>query len=628
MSEADETVSAATGSGEHSLDADFEPLRIGDAGLDGLQAPGAQPLYRADSDRVLRLLSSHQFDDPWLAFRELYANALDACRYREDASIDIQVDASACTITDGGPGFDVASLEALTTLGRSTRRRTDAIGRFGIGFVSVFDPQLGVSQVRVEASRSDAEVGIRIVFEPHVGGGVTIETEDLPRPRRAGTAVTVCFDASRAPSDRVRRIREVLTEHAVYTGVETRLNGLRLGKDISEYVSDALRGSAHTTAERQIVATSAIRGPIGVAAVDPTRNESSFRVYQRGLFVCELTLPRDVGKPWIRGVFGAVYAEGLELVASRNGFVEDARFERFRQEVRRLHQEASYRLVQYYESSRDAYARIILVDALRRGLKSGTKEAMLAEADDLFSSAVVRAPLFKAWGDRKLHSFEELVEATRRGRFFAQSFRPLGRESETVFRAHDSIERDIFRRLSGMRDMPAAARAEEVAPPAWWSRLRDRMLSGPRAEYSLFQRSLSREQVPPATRALVDATEAFLAQPEVAQAVERLVPGPLPRLGVGYSRNVFGPVAAYRGGEIRFNIGHRAIRRLSAQNNPDLGVRALLPVLAHELAHMCHELHDLDFYRTSRSVLRALVTAAVQRDAADLRRPTSSDVWY
>ena len=86
-------------------------------------------------------------------------------------------------------------------------------------------------------------------------------------------------------------------------------------------------------------------------------------------------------------------------------------------------------------------------------------------------------------------------------------------------------------------------------------------------------------------------------------------------------RNAFGPVAAYRLGEIRFNVRHRTLRRLAKEPSPELAARALLPVLAHELAHVCHELHDLDFYRTSRALLRALVVAAAKVDARRLSGP-------
>ena len=582
--------------------------------------PRRRPLYRADPDRVLRVLAANQFEDPFLAFRELYANALDAIRGRREGRVIVRVTGERVVLEDNGTGLDEQGIEALTTLGASTRRGSDAIGRFGIGFASVFDPQLGVSRVEFHAGRHGRDEGVVIRFQPDVSGGVSIQVEDAPRPRLGGSRVEVSFDPARAPEDRVARTVETFEVHGAYSGVETELNGRLLGRDLQDYIKAEIRDGQYTSVERALIAATAVRGPVGVAALDPSRTESKFRAYQRGLFVCEIPLARIHGKPWIRGVFGAAHAEGLELVASRNAFTENDRFHRFQEELRRLAYEAAYRVVRHFEATKDAYARVVLLDSIRRGLRTATPESLLAESDDLFSSAVVRSPLFRAWGTKRTYSFEELVALKQADTFRALSYRPAWRDRDDgpIFRADDSIERDIFRKLSGMREMPAAARAEELARPSLLSRLRDRLMSGPRAEYSLFQRQVDEGSVEPGTRRLVAALEEFLGSAEVTEALARLLPGALPRLGFGCSRNAFGPVAAYRLGEIRFNTAHRTVRRLSKQSDPRLGARALLPVLAHELAHMCHELHDLDFYRTSRAILRALVVAAARIDAAQM----------
>jgi hypothetical protein len=573
----------------------------------------ADPLYRADADRVFGLLASHQFEDPYLAFRELYANALDAVGQAPDARIDLSVSPARVRVADDGPGLGSEGIDALVTLGRSTRRGRDAIGRFGIGFVSVFDPALGVASVEVVARRTDAPRGVRMVFRPDDRGTVRFDVDDAQPPRRGGTVVTVTFDPERAPPDRAHRARAIFETHAAYSGVATWLDGRRLGRDLGEYVDRVLAEGELTGTERRVARASKVRGSIGVAAIDPSRVEVSFRVYQRGLFVCEVTVPRPASRPWIRGGLGAVYASGLTLVASRNDFVRDAKYARFRDELVRLMQEASYRVVQHWESTGDAYARLVLLDAIRRGLKTAGTEGLLAEADDLFSSAVVRAPLFRAWGEKRRFSLEDLAELARADRFRAQSFRPArgAAGAVPVFRADDSIERDIFRRLAGTREMPAVARAEEIARPGLWSRLRDRWWSGPRAEYSLFETDLDPGDVSSGLRRLVEATEHFLAQPKVAAALGRLLGESVPRVGLGRSTNAFGPVAAYRSGEIRLNANHRAVKSLARHPDADLAVRALLPVIAHELAHVCHELHDLDFYRTGRALLRALVMADV-----------------
>lgn len=588
-----------------------------------LQGGGRRPLWRADPARMLRILAESQFDDPFLAFRELYANALDAVRRRKDSRIVLRVSADRVVVEDDGPGLDDVALAALTTLGVSTRRGTDAVGRFGIGFASVFDPALGVAYVVFRASRPRAEA-IALRFTPDVAGGVRIDAEAAPSPPLGGSRVEVWFDAARAPEDRVARVEEVFETHAAYTGVPTELEGRRLGRRLTDYVRDELRSGRVGAAERKIVSASAVAGAVGVAAIDPGRSEARFRVHLRGLFVCELTLPRPEGRPWPRGLFGAASAEGLELVASRNAFVENDAYHRFLGELSRLARDAGYQLVRHHEATRDAYARVVLLDALRRGLRAASPEVLVAEAEDLFSSALVRAPLFEAWGEVDTYSFEELVALDQEGRFRALSYRPSlkDRRDGPVFRADDAVERDIYRKLSGMRAMPAAARGEEVARPGVLSRLRDRFLSGPRAEYSLFRREVLPEDVSEGARALVMAVERFLATREARRALARLLPGALPRFGFGSSKNAFGPVAAYRLGEIRFNVHHRAFARLARHGDPDRAARALLPVVAHELAHMCHDLHDLDFYRTSRTLLRALVSAAAAVDARALEART------
>ncbi|MBI2378850.1 MAG: ATP-binding protein [Deltaproteobacteria bacterium] len=600
--------------GSEGATGDFEALPI-EKSRASIDPTPSVPLYRADPDRILRVLASNQFEDPYLAFRELYANALDAVRGRPSAKVDIKVFADRVVIEDDGPGLDERGLLALTTLGASTRRGTDAIGRFGIGFASIFDPALGVSRVEFLAARPGLEQGVLVTFLPDDGGGVAIEVIDVPP--FGGSRVSTFFDAARALEDRVERVIETFEQHAAYTGVATSLNGKLLGRDLSDYIKAEVKKGAYTVTERALVSASAVRGPVGVAAVDPTRSESKFRAYQRGLFVTEIALPKVLGRPWPRGAFGAVHADGLDLVASRNAFIENEAYARFLEEINRLAFEAAYRVVRYFEAHDDPYARVVLLDAIRRGLKTATPEGLLAESSDLFSSAVVRSEIFRAWNETKRYSFEELVAMKVQDRFRALSYRPAGWDIARgpVLRADDSIERDIFRKLSGMRDMPAVARAENVSLPSFVSRALDKLLSGPRAEYSLFQHDLDQSQVPAAIRRVVLALSKFLASEEVVVALGRLLPGQLPRLAFGASRNAFGPVAAYRLGEIRFNVRHRTLRRLARHPDPELAARALLPVLAHELAHVCHELHDLDFYRTSRALLRALAVAAAKIDA-------------
>lgn len=585
------------------------------------ESAALQPLYQADPDRVLRILAENQFEDPYLAFRELYANALDAVRTRQNGRIILDVKPERVVVEDNGPGLDDAGLQALTCLGASTRRGKDAIGWFGIGFASIFDPALGVNLVRFLAPLArDRHQQLEVRFLPHLGGGVTITTQPISNAELKGSRVEVHFDPARTASDRVSRVADIFEQHASYSGVSTYLNNVQLGKNLSDYIHSEVKSDRMGSAERRIVAASAVQGPVGVAAIDPSRTDCRVKAYLRGLYVCEIVLPRPEGRPWPRGVFGAVNAEGLDLVASRNGFIQDSRYTFFVEELNRLVNESAYRIVRHFEASNNRYSRAVLLDALRRGLKTAAPEVLVAEANDLFGSALVRSPLFEAWREQKKYSFEELVNLDQNGLFRALAYRPSLQDTRAglIFKADYILERDIFRKLSGMRDMPAAARSEMVAAPGFFSRLRDRFLSGPRAEYSLFRRDVSPDDLGEGERRLIEALDRFMRGSDARQALSRLLPGRLPLLSFGVSRNTFGPLAAYRMGEIRFNLRHRTFSNLARHRDPDRAARGLLPVLAHELAHMCHELHDLDFYRTSRTILRALVNAAARQDAREL----------
>lgn len=581
-----------------------------------------RPLYRADPDRLLRVLAESQFDDPFLAFRELYANALDATLGRRDASIRVELGPDRVVLEDSGPGLDAEALEALTTLGGSTRRGEAAsIGRFGIGFVSVFAPELGVAQVLFHAHRvgRGEAPGIEVEFLPDAGGGVAIRSRPGSPPKGCGSRITVVFDGERAPADRVERVRACLRRHAAFSGVPTWLDGQQLGRSAEALLDEELDRTEVKGSARTLARACRVERALGIASLDPGRTEACFRVFQRGVFVAEVELPRPMGCPWPRGVFGFARVDGLRLVTSRDAFVEDEAYERALEELQGLVFEVGYAVLRHYESSRDRFARVVLLDALRRGLRTASPELLVAQAHDIFSSGLVRSPLFTAWNDRRTRSFEDLIELSAEGRFEALPHRPLRSEGKVVLRSEDGVEREIFRKLSGRMPMPAAARSEPAPRIGWWSRLQDRLLSGPRAELSLFARDPTERQLSPEANRLVQAIEGLLHTPPVRSAVEQHLPARLPRLRCGFSESAFAPVAAHYAGEIRFNVAHRLVRKLCAHEDPERAARAMLPVLAHELAHVCHDVHDDDFYRTARVLLRTLVTATAELDSSETR---------
>ena len=107
-----------------------------------------------DLDEGWRKLISSQFGgNPGRGFSELIQNMLDSY----DASVpwqeregEITSEATTISITDYGEGMSRARLKLLTTLGGTDKDDDpNKIGKFGIGFVSIFNPRLGTKAVRV-----------------------------------------------------------------------------------------------------------------------------------------------------------------------------------------------------------------------------------------------------------------------------------------------------------------------------------------------------------------------------------------------------------------------------------------------------------------------------------------------
>jgi molecular chaperone HtpG len=95
-----------------------------------------------------------QFDDPLVFYRELIQNAIDAGSNRIDVSLEYDGEEVIIRLEDDGEGMDENVIDNfLLVLFRSTKEEDfTKIGKFGIGFVSVF--ALRPSGVRVFTSKS------------------------------------------------------------------------------------------------------------------------------------------------------------------------------------------------------------------------------------------------------------------------------------------------------------------------------------------------------------------------------------------------------------------------------------------------------------------------------------------
>ena len=119
---------------------------------EGTTVEERQFMFDVDRVKAFRKLASKQFKNPTLALREIVSNALDSyAGTNTPQTVDIVLDDEHFEVLDNGMGFTEDKIECLRTLGQSDKRgERGYIGRFGIGFASIFHPDLNVRRVLVD----------------------------------------------------------------------------------------------------------------------------------------------------------------------------------------------------------------------------------------------------------------------------------------------------------------------------------------------------------------------------------------------------------------------------------------------------------------------------------------------
>ncbi len=110
--------------------------------------------FDIDLDEGWYKLASSQFGgSPGRAFSELIQNAIDSYPSGtawKDRKGSIATTQNTISITDWGEGLNTKRLSLLATAGGTDKfDNVEKIGRFGLGFISVFNPQLCTSRVEV-----------------------------------------------------------------------------------------------------------------------------------------------------------------------------------------------------------------------------------------------------------------------------------------------------------------------------------------------------------------------------------------------------------------------------------------------------------------------------------------------
>jgi molecular chaperone HtpG len=267
-----------------------------------------------DAHQALETLV-HQFADPLSFLRELIQNSVDAGSPEVDIRFEYQESAEGgdgamvLHVDDFGEGMDREIIDTKLTRLFSSTKEDDftKIGRFGIGFVSVF--ALAPDAVCLDTSR--AGENWRVLFRRDR----TFERIARDEPVE-GTKIRIIKTVPRGEYEKLRaRARDVATFWCKHLPVPVRVDGEAIGKP---FEVDAFCSLRHAEAETEVV--------VGYAADGGTF--AGF--YNRGLTLLET---RDGPFP---GVAFKISSRYLEHTLTRDNVLRDGNFDKAMAIVERL----------------------------------------------------------------------------------------------------------------------------------------------------------------------------------------------------------------------------------------------------------------------------------------------------
>lgn len=305
-----------------------------------------------------------QFADPFAFVRELVQNSIDAGATTLSIRVERAGGITTTALHDDGVGMNRETIDGplLTLFNSSKEGDSTKIGKYGVGFVSVFaiDPDI----VEVDTWRDGERHRVRL-FRDH-----RYEIEKLEPLPDSGTAVTLhqSMDAEKFDEHRLR-LETALSRWCRFAAIPIEFSSVDHDRndpaasrriDVHLSVPSSLYVQANRDKERFVVGPSAgtdrFMAP-GAADDDPAKDKTTFAgFYNRGLTLFETDEPLH---PALANVRLRVDSPNLRHTLSRDNVLRDKAFDRIIAKARDLVQKSLRREL----TSRLARAAQELADA-------------------------------------------------------------------------------------------------------------------------------------------------------------------------------------------------------------------------------------------------------------------------
>ena len=563
-------------------------------------------LFTADPKKTFAKLAARQFDQPLDGIRELIANAIDSyVGTNDDIRIDIKTGKDYLEITDYGLGLDDYRMELLRTLGLTDKTPgRNYIGRFGIGFASLFHPDLGVHKVTVDTS--DGKNHRKLTFTTQ-NGNTSLIIADINTPRERGTTI------------RVKTKRRLDTRADYYIRASTRhlpYNVTHNGKPIEKITHDAKPNETVKIRAHNIN---------GYLAYTPHAGYAEATILSHHFEVAGVYLPHILTKDeWmhVQRAAGIINADNLELVISRNQLIQDENYLRVVERIKQASRELLDKLITSYEQEPTEDVRLLLARKLYLAAIHARKLSDTRQQDKTINR-LLKLPVLKVFGRTAPASLDELLtEKQKHGCILAaedekdlEPYRQSGYSAPALHIEKGFIDNRENITIVLIEDVLSGYNVGHIAA---WQRDRLKKL-GIYDPFKLIHKStpVPNTQLTPDQTQFLNTIKDIMTSPPVAQVLERYALPKNPDIHYGTYHCIWDQtsiLASYNPStrQVTLNIERDDIQTFAQTTDKLRAATLFIPLMAHELTHDELSEHTEEFYIKKGHLERDLKYAVMQ----------------
>jgi len=566
-------------------------------------------MFDVDRVKAFQKLAAKQFKEPNLALRELVSNSLDSyVGTNKRQKVEITLSDAYFEVIDWGMGFTEDKIECLRTLGQSDKRgERGYIGRFGIGFASIFHPDLRVKRVIGDTKVNGNYERLEFVVQ---STGVTLKRYDLIGTPSFSTRIRADFQA--LPYDQVHNMTKTLREEAKYMNADIKLNGENIsGKEIFQQ-------------ERKYMLN--FKGEITGRICFFNNNDDEERetrehvtILSHNVYVgsqyCEFFhRTRDLNLP---SFFGFLNYDNLNVITSRNDFRKDEKYEAFAGEVRKQVRKKFRELCKEISRTKDSKLREILMNSFY-GSERQFRKYIPKNIKDSCAKALADAPIFTAINQRGAFSLRQIYEiAKKQGYLLCAADEGAIELMEMQGYTAPIIRTPSYSPLSLKRiktfQLDKLYTADGQVNEKFYQELIKRGIINP-DKLKTEIKTASPKTMPENERIFLSGLREILKSPRVKKILADS------GLDTNYTINLadispVGVAACYNSGNIFVNRRNPLSAQYIMERGGDTAI-FYLPILAHELSHNVLTRHDNPFYAMADG-LSSKLALAVAEDIAE-----------